>query len=304
MKPINRALLIALAIIVAAYIAIYPARHALIRQQVREEISNARFPKIESLGSTQKLVILPVFENEVSQDDLIAGTGVSYLVTTDHARILFDLGFDADTLQHNLQRLGISVKDIDMIVISHDHPDHVGGHLWWPNHTFSLGKTQADLGNVPVYVPEPLTYPNLTPIVAEKPLRIAEGVTSMGTIPFEEVYKPSIRQYIRGEQALAVNVEGVGIVLISGCGHPGVKNMLERAEMLFDVPVVGIVGGLHYTNRNAGALQGEIQIMQAQTLRLLAISPHDTAPSTIQIFRDAFPDIYQVIAVGREITMK
>ncbi len=304
MKRTQRALLIASAIIVAAYLAAYPVRHAVVRHQVREIISSARFSKIENLGSTQKLVILPLFENAVSQDDLIADTGVSYLVTTDRARILFDLGFDPDIMQHNLDKLGISIKDIDMIVISHDHPDHVGGHLWWPEHTFSLGKTQANLGDMPVYVPEHMTYPNLTPIVAEKPQTIAEGVASLGTIPYEEMYKPSIRQYIRGEQALAVNVDGIGVVLISGCGHPGIKNMLERAEMLFDFPVTGIVGGLHYTNRKEGALQSEIQLLQAQPLRLLAISPHDSSPATIQIFRDAFPGIYQDIAVGREITIK
>ncbi len=48
------------------------------------------------------------------------------------------------------------------------------------------------------------------------------------------------------EQALAVNVEGKGIVLVVGCGHQTVPRMLHRASQLFDEPIHGIVGGLHY----------------------------------------------------------
>ena len=89
--------------------------------------------------------------------------------------------------------------------------------------------------------------------------------------------------------------------MISGCGHPGVQNMLNRAAMLFDTPVVGLVGGLHYENKNKSRLRGEIDLIQAHHLRLLAISPHDSEPATIQIFREAFPDIYQNLAVGSVI---
>lgn len=304
MKRSLRILLIVLSLILVGLIVFYPVRHAAVAAQVRKEISTASFSKIQDMGSTSKLAILPVFDKAASREDLIAAHGVSYLVITDHARILFDLGFDPDTLQHNMQQLGVSREDFDIIVISHDHPDHVGGHLWWPDHTFSLGKTQEDLGDLPVYVPERLTYPGITPVVSHAPQKIAAGVAIMGTIPFEEVYKPSPGSYIRGEQALAVNVEGLGLVLISGCGHPGVQNMLDRAAMLFDLPVVGMVGGLHFTDQKIDTLKDDIEVLQAQPLRLLGISPHDSQPETIQIFREAFPNIYQDIAVGQEITLE
>jgi 7,8-dihydropterin-6-yl-methyl-4-(beta-D-ribofuranosyl)aminobenzene 5'-phosphate synthase len=108
-------------------------------------------------------------------------------------------------------------------------------------------------------------------------------------------------QLSRVEQAQAVNVDGVGLVLITGCGHPGVQNMLDRAAMLFDQPVVDIVGGLHYSSQNKRALQGDIDLLKARNLRLLSISPYDTVSDTIQIFRDEFPGICQDLMVGREI---
>ncbi len=296
--------LLSLALIAIGYEAFIAIRNARIDAQVNKEIQNTVYAKVGDIGSTKKLIVLPLFEEAASRDGLIAAHGVSYLIYTDQTTILFDAGFDTSILQHNMQQLGISIKDIDAIVISHDHPDHVGGYAWWPNHTFSLMNTQPDLGSIPVYVPEEMNYPSLRPILAAQPQKIAAGVYSMGTIPYREVASMSKYQLIRTEQALAVNVEGMGIVIISGCGHPGVQNMFNRAAMLFDTPVVGMIGGLHYENKNKSALQGDIELLQAHHLRLLSISPHDSEPATIQIFREAFPEIYQDLAVGREINIQ
>ncbi len=294
-------LLTGLAVLGIGWLTFTNVRDARLDARIKDEINNTYYPKVQDLGSTRKLTILPLFEQAVSQDGLIAAHGVSYLIRTDQVNILFDTGFDPDILQNNMQKLGITIHDVDVIVISHDHPDHVGGYQWWPSHTFSLWTTQPDLGDIPVYVPEAMTYPGLSPAVATQPHRIAAGVYTMGTIPYREVASMSKYQLSRVEQALAVNVEGLGLVLISGCGHPGVPNMLNRAAMLFDQPVVGLVGGLHYTNQSKRDLQGNIDLLHAAHLRLLAISPHDTEPGTIQIFRDEFPGIYQNIAVGSEI---
>jgi len=303
MKTILRISLVCIVLVALGLVLYYPVRRVAVRHQIETDVQNTHFARMDDLGSTRKLVILPLYENAASQADLTAGHGVAYLVSTDDATILFDLGFDTDALQHNMQKLGLSLDDIDMIVISHDYPDHVGGQAWWPQGTFSLADTQVDLHDLPIYVPQPMTYPGLAPVVADHPIKLATGVASMGTIPGEEVYKASIGHFIRLEQSLAVNVQGVGIVLISGCGHPGVKNMLGRAEMLFTTPVAGVVGGLHYQDLKRDALQGDIQMMKDRHLQLLAISPHDSMPATIQIFKDEFPNIYQDIAVGRAITI-
>jgi 7,8-dihydropterin-6-yl-methyl-4-(beta-D-ribofuranosyl)aminobenzene 5'-phosphate synthase len=72
------------------------------------------------------------------------------------------------------------------------------------------------------------------------PQAIAPGIASTGPIPRQMFF---FGQTL--EQSLAVNVEGKGIVLIIGCGHPTIQRILERAEMLFDAPTYGVVGGLH-----------------------------------------------------------
>jgi metal-dependent hydrolase (beta-lactamase superfamily II) len=58
------------------------------------------------------------------------------LIRTDSATILFDLGYNMTAsspspLEGNMASLGLTLDEIDMIVISHRHPDHVGGQNWW-----------------------------------------------------------------------------------------------------------------------------------------------------------------------------
>jgi metal-dependent hydrolase (beta-lactamase superfamily II) len=85
-----------------------------------------------------------------------------------------------------------------------------------------------------------MTYPGLSPIHAGEPTGIGKGVASTGTIP---------RQLVFGwidEQALVVNVADRGTVLIVGCGHQTIPKLLERYDEVFDEPLYGIVGGLHF----------------------------------------------------------
>jgi metal-dependent hydrolase (beta-lactamase superfamily II) len=73
--------------------------------------------------------------------------------------------------------------------------------------------------------------------------------------------------------------------------------------MLFDEPIVGIVGGLHYENAEAQAVQPDIQRLRALQLQLIALSPHDSEAAARQAFGDAFPEIYQDVMVGRPIQL-
>jgi metal-dependent hydrolase (beta-lactamase superfamily II) len=83
----------------------------------------------------------------------------------------------------------------------------------------------------------------------------------------------------------------------------GLKTLLERAEAAFDVPVAGVVGGLHYCSANAAALQGEIQLVQELGPVIVALSPHDSGPAALNAFAEAFPSAYQPIEVGARFTV-
>lgn len=272
-------------------------------EQEKETISS--FTPLE-IGETSRLEILPLYEKS-GQDGLQSGHGVSYLIHTDEAAILFDLGNNLTAsspspLQLNMDGLGISMDDIDMIVLSHNHPDHVGGQNWWTEKTFSIdGMTRPELGNIQVYIPEEMIYPGIEPTVAEMPTLLADGIATTGIITFAQPF-PIWLAIPRGdEQALAVNVAGKGIILITGCGHMGLESLLARAEAVFDVPVVGVVGGLHYGNADMASLQTEIQLVRGLDPVVVALSPHDSSATVLDGFALEFQDAYEYISVGEPI---
>jgi 7,8-dihydropterin-6-yl-methyl-4-(beta-D-ribofuranosyl)aminobenzene 5'-phosphate synthase len=194
------------------------------------------------------------------------------------------------------------MDEIDQIVISHRHLDHVGGQTWWAKNTFSVdGASQPPLGSRPVFVPEAMVYPGSSPVLAESPTRLANSVATTGLITYAQPFPIWLAMPKGDEQALAVNVAGQGIVLITGCGHMSLKGLLERAEAAFDVPVAGVIGGLHYGAADAAALAGDIQMLQVLNPVVVGLSPHDSGPAALAAFAQAFPAAYQPIRVGSSI---
>lgn len=131
------------------------------------------------------------------------------------------------------------------------------------------------------------------------------------------------------EQALAVSVEGKAIVLIVGCGHWTLPRILTRAETLFNEPICGIVGGLHYPVEGgpveylgtaphkfggtgkapweqvtAEELQANIDLVKKKELKLVGLSPHDSSPKSLEAFKSAFRDTYRDIKVGLPIVVQ
>ena len=311
------------------------ARFYLGRRRADQVWASARYPKLKDVGTVKRLTILPLIDWYTARDPstssgqaLIGEPGVSYLVRADDTTILFDVGFNMggehpSPLLRNMEALGVEVTEIDALVISHAHEDHVGGMSHMMRHTFALSGQPVDLKGIPAYVPVPLSNPTAQVTVVDGPLVIAPGVASTGSIPrqlFFFGWTP--------EQSLAVNVEGKGIVIIIGCGHSTLRRIVDRAEMLFDEPLYGVVGGLHYpvtasrevkfglplqrimgTGKwpwdpiNRQDVEAAIAYLQRRHPQLVALSPHDSCDWSIEAFRSAFGAAYQDVQVGKEIVV-
>jgi len=134
----------------------------------------AKTRKLKGLGSTKNLTVLPLIDWRTNQEGLMVETGVSYLVRTDGNTILFDTGLnsreeDPSPLLRNMEKLGVTLNEIDTIFITHNHEDHVGGVKWAENKTFSVTGRQDPLSGVKVYVPTMMTYPDLEPCMPVTP---------------------------------------------------------------------------------------------------------------------------------------
>lgn len=163
-----------------------------------------------------------ISDNTIYNRELKSEWGFSCLVEVENTpHILFDTGASGEVLLHNLKKLNIEPKDIDCVFISHDHWDHTGG----------LKDFLKLNDRVKLYVPEHFSLKlNVKKFVKVKePIKIYENVFSTGELS-------------NIEQSLIVKLDKE-LIIIAGCSHPGVGNILETASKFGEV--IALIGGLH-----------------------------------------------------------
>lgn len=253
--------------------------------------------KLSPFGSVHRLTMVPVSEARAEKPELAVEPGVSYLIRADSMTILMDTGLNRkgehpSPLLRNLETLHIDPARINMLFFSHLHADHTGG---MPQ--FSISRGPVALGPVPAFAPAPLQPSKFNPEpgvqVLTQPRVLASGIASIGPLPGPL----GIR-----EQALAIHVNGKGIVLFTGCGHQGLAAMVKRARELFTEPIYGVVGGLHLQKGGPEADE-TMKALKALNPGVLGISPHDTSEEVIKRFQDEFGERYLEILVGRELSL-
>jgi len=155
-------------------------------------------------------------------------------------------------------------------------------------------------------------------VLTTAPRIIATGIAVLPPLPRMMFWLGRV-----AEQALVVNVRGFGLVLVSGCGHPGIERMLAVSERVLDLPIRAVYGGLHlpvHALRTPLLLQstlgnpnppwrpiGERDVasaiaeITARGPALVALSSHDSTPWTYGAFAQAFGDRYRTLQVGDEL---
>ncbi|MEN6443798.1 MAG: MBL fold metallo-hydrolase [Methanoregula sp.] len=226
-----------------------------------------------------QLSLTVLVDNTTLTDRYFLGEpGLSILLETGGKKILFDTGY-SDAFLLNAGKMGISLQDLDCIVLSHGHLDHIGGLLPLARHMAET-KISTILRRVPELVAHPRCFyprqksphPNKDPQVnkdevrrqyrvnlSEKPVWITSDLVFLGEIPrnfpFEHtgpgtrrIVLPdgsSIPDLLLDDSALAFRAS-TGLVIITGCSHAGICNITEYARTICKEPrVAGIIGGLH-----------------------------------------------------------
>lgn len=159
--------------------------------------------------------------------------GLSILVEANGVKVLFDGDTDAETLCYNVERMGVSIEDVDFVFLSHWHRDHYGG--------LECLAEKAKGRRVKVYAPpgEKGVVERLGFQVEELPIasntRVGPGMWSVGPLKaWSNFY----------EHGLLV-VEKTARVLIVGCSHPGVSVLAREASRVAGQPLTLVVGGFH-----------------------------------------------------------
>lgn len=224
-------------------------------------------------GHPGELRITVLFNNVPHRPGLTAGWGFSCLIVGGKKTILFDTGGNGAVLLDNMRRLGLNPKTVEAIVLSHMHADHTGG----------LDEMLAEHARLEVWLPAgfPAAFQRS---IAERgvPVRpVHEG----GPL-FDNAWSTGPLADGIVEQALILDTAN-GLVVITGCAHPGIVRIAETAGRLTGKRIHLLMGGFHLM----GASRTEVEtiITRLRALGVEHIAPsHCTGEAAIAQFRQAW----------------
>ena len=255
------------------------------------DIEQRRFgTKEETKKKKAELTIITVFDNylpaENSAISLKTGWGFACLVKIGERNILFDTGADGETLLGNMNKLKIEPRDINIVVLSHIHQDHTGGlsdFLKQNNQVkVYLGKSfPSDFKNGVVSIGAEIIEMN-------KPVEILESVYSTGELG------TAIK-----EQSLVIKTDK-GLVIITGCAHPGVVNIVKKAKELIGKNVYLVIGGFHLSDADDSELMSIISDFKKLGVEKAAPC-HCSGDRCRELFKKEYKDDFIENGVGKII---
>jgi 7,8-dihydropterin-6-yl-methyl-4-(beta-D-ribofuranosyl)aminobenzene 5'-phosphate synthase len=228
--------------------------------------------------------ITTIYDNKTLDPNLASAWGFACLVSDD---LLFDTGGDARRLLSNMEKMGIDPAGIKTVVLSHAHGDHTGG----------LGGLLNTGARPAVYVPR--SFPRgikadvraITKLVeVEGPVEIRPGIHTTGEVGSRLV-----------EQALAVETAS-GTVVVTGCAHPGIVELVRRAKESVGGEVALVLGGFHLGSTRRRKV--ERIIADFRDLGVRQVAPcHCTGDRAIRAFAEEYGDDFVKVGAGLVLTV-
>jgi 7,8-dihydropterin-6-yl-methyl-4-(beta-D-ribofuranosyl)aminobenzene 5'-phosphate synthase len=233
-------------------------------------------------AETMRITVL--YDNYLADEQFQADWGFAALVEYGDQTILFDTGRDGAILLANMDALGIDPTRISILVLSHEHLDHTGGIAALfdagatPDTVFVLPSFSDDLKRDIATVAEV--------IEVEPGQEIAPGMITTGELttgPFPE-------------QALLIDTTE-GLIVMTGCAHPGLVEVVRAAGELTDRPIVLVMGGFHLEETGSGMIK--TMISDLHDLGVVQVAPsHCTGDRAIRLFKRDYGEDYLALGVG------
>ncbi len=260
-----------------------------------------------SVYNTADMNITVVHDNNLFKEGLETAWGFSAFITGTGKTILFDTGGDGSILLDNMEKLAIEPNSIDTVVLSHIHGDHTGG----------LNSFLEKNSDVTVYMPKSFPKKFKDKILSfgskivevEQSLEICKNVYSTGQlgklIPVAELK----------EQSLIVQT-GKGLIVITGCAHPGIVKIINTAKDLLGGPalrsagrltaeskddILLVMGGFHLEWATKGKIEKIISAFEKLGVRYVGPC-HCTGHKARSLFEKRFGENYINLGAGKVVT--
>ena len=312
-----------------------PSRGIFLKTVQRIEITTLLDNYVDLMLESTDIVKRPPLATgkELPTDTLVAEHGLSLLVSadtdTESHTILFDTGYNAGSLLHNMNLLATDIQSIEAIVLSHAHMDHVGSlfpvlekisaEIPVVVHpaAFEFPRTLKLKNGTMVAFPktldrEQLAAASVTLVESNAPTSIAGNtITVTGqverTTEFEKgMPNASVQRNGRTEQdailddqSLILHLENKGIVLITGCCHAGIVNTVHHARKVTGIQTVyAILGGFHLSGAFFDPIIDDTIAALQEVDPKIIVPMHCTGWRATRKFFEAFPEAFILNSVG------
>ncbi len=235
------------------------------------------------------ITITILYDNYPFAEGLKTDWGFSCIITGTEKIILFDTGTQSDILFHNVKSLNVNLKNVDLVPLSHNHGDHTGG-------LFAFLKEN---NKVTVYVP--VSFPDSFKqrvkdsgakiVSVDEPVEICKNVHLTG-----EITGPV------NEQALILDTNK-GLVVITGCAHPGIAGIVKRAKDVAKKDVYLVFGGFHLGGKSEAEVKEIVRQLKELGVQKVGAT-HCTGDLAIGLFKQAYGENFVQMGVGRVIQIK
>lgn len=285
------------------------------------------------MSSTPIARRFPLQKDSLSRKQLRAEHGASLLITVinlgKRSTILFDTGVTPDGALHNIEVMSIDLSSIQAIVLSHGHTDHTHGLDGFLD---KLGKRRMPIllhpdaflkrrivynDNMVLDLPPPsihdLEREGIELLVERGPSFLINGTLLVtGQIERTTVFETGLKNqeaeidgtwqpdpWIYDDQAIVMNVRNKGLVVVTGCGHAGVINILRQVRLQTGIEqIYAVLGGLHLTGAMFEPIIPQTVEALQQIKPTIIVPAHCTGWRATQRIAQTMPEAYIPNSVG------
>jgi len=230
-----------------------------------------------------------VYDNYAFRPELETAWGFSCVIEGFEQTILFDTGGDAAIFRRNMAALQIDPRSIDILILSHAHWDHQNGipALLEKHSDVTAYLLQA----FPAKLHAQAAGYGADVVEVRQSLEICNDVYSTGKLGTKIP-----------EQALILNTAR-GLIIVTGCAHPGIVAVVEKAKELCDNDVLLVIGGFHLHKAKPQAAHDIVRDFRALGVQNIAPT-HCSGDSARRVFADAYRANCLPVGAGKVLTLE
>ena len=233
--------------------------------------------------------LMVLYDNVPYKKGLRTDWGFSCLVEGLDKTILFDAGRFDDIFLSNLSKIKVELNQIDILFLSHDHPDHVGGVM----------KVKEARSDIDISLAKSFPW-GFKKVIGKGgghvretgyPCKISTNCLSTG----------EMTSAVKNEHALIIPTDK-GSIILTGCAHPGVVEIVEQTKAITQQEILLVAGGFHLLMDDARSIRKKAERLKQLKVRNVAPS-HCSGSEATGILADVFGHRFLKSGAGRVLTV-